>query len=186
MATITKRGNSYRIRVSVGYDKDCKQIIRSMTWKPDAGMTKRQIEKELNRQATLFEEQCKQTAEPDPEEKRQVTFKELAEEYLTEQERTHTIKVSSLERLKSCRELTYKAIGNLFVDKIRLRDIQDFIFALSEKGISGKPLSEKSQKQYLTFISDVMNYAIIQEIIIHNGYASSSAIQNYVNYAYNL
>lgn len=168
MATITQRGNSYRIRVSVGYDKDCKQIIRSMTWKPDAGMTKRQIEKELNRQATLFEEQCKQTAEPDPEEKRQVTFKELAEEYLTEQERTHTIKVSSLERLKSCRELTYKAIGNLFVDKIRLRDIQDFIFALSEKGISGKPLSEKSQKHYLTFISDVMNYAIMQEIIIHN------------------
>ena len=79
-------------------------------------MTKRQIEKELNRQATLFEEQCKQSAaETDPEEKRQVTFKELAEEYLTEQERTHTIKVSSLERLKSCRELTYKAIGNLFV-----------------------------------------------------------------------
>ena len=96
MATITQRGNSYRIRVSVGYDKDCKQIIRSMTWKPDAGMTKRQIEKELNRQATLFEEQCKQTAEPDPEEKRQVTFKELAEEYLTEQERTHTIKTRPL------------------------------------------------------------------------------------------
>ena len=66
MATITQRGNSYRIRVSVGYDKDCKQIIRSMTWKPDAGMTKRQIEKELNRQATLFEEQeifKKRTAE---------------------------------------------------------------------------------------------------------------------------
>ena len=27
---------------------------------------------------------------------------------------------------------------------------------------------------------------VYQEIIIHNGYASSSAIQNYVNYAYNL
>ena len=69
MATITQRGNSYRIRVSVGYDKDCKQIIRSMTWKPDAGMTKRQIEKELNRQATLFENSANRRQSQTPKKK---------------------------------------------------------------------------------------------------------------------
>ena len=56
MATITKRGDSYRIRVSDGYDIHGKQKMRSMTWTPEPGMTPRLLEKELNRQAVLFEE----------------------------------------------------------------------------------------------------------------------------------
>ena len=56
MATIRKRGNSYQIRVSAGYDTKGNHKEHSMTWKPDAGMTPRQIEKELQRQAVMFEE----------------------------------------------------------------------------------------------------------------------------------
>lgn len=56
MATIKKRGNSYLIRVSCGYDINGNHKEQSMTWKPDEGMTKKQIEKELNRQAVMFEE----------------------------------------------------------------------------------------------------------------------------------
>lgn len=59
MATITKRGDTYRIRCSLGYDSRGKQIIRSTTWKPEPGMTPKQEEKELNRFAVLFEEKCK-------------------------------------------------------------------------------------------------------------------------------
>ena len=59
MATIQKRGDSYSIRVSCGYDSKGKQVIQSMTWKPEPKMTAKQIEKELNRQATLFEEKVK-------------------------------------------------------------------------------------------------------------------------------
>ena len=59
MATITKRGDTYRIRVSEGYSADGRQIMQSMTWKPAPGMTKRQEEKELNRQAALFEERVR-------------------------------------------------------------------------------------------------------------------------------
>ena len=59
MATVTKRGDTYRIRVSCGYDINDKQIMRSMTWKPTPGMTKKQIEKELDRQTVLFEEQVR-------------------------------------------------------------------------------------------------------------------------------
>lgn len=58
MANITKRGNSYSIRVSCGYDSKGRQIMQSMTWKPEPKMTPRQIEKELNRQAVIFEEKC--------------------------------------------------------------------------------------------------------------------------------
>ena len=58
MATIKKRGNSYLIRVSCGYDVNGKHKEQSMTWKPEPKMTQKQIEKELNRQAVMFEEAC--------------------------------------------------------------------------------------------------------------------------------
>ena len=54
MATIQKRGNNYRIKVSCGYDTQGKQVIQSMTWKPDEKMTEKQIEKELQRQVVLL------------------------------------------------------------------------------------------------------------------------------------
>ena len=57
MATITKRGDTYRIRCSLGYDSQGKQVIRSTTWKPTPGMTPKQAEKELNRVYDLFMEQ---------------------------------------------------------------------------------------------------------------------------------
>lgn len=65
MANITPRKNkngeiiSYRIRVFKGYDGAGKQLKPyEMTWKPEPGMTEKRIEKEVKRQATLFEEQC--------------------------------------------------------------------------------------------------------------------------------
>ena len=59
MATVTKRGDTYKITVSCGYDINGKQIRRHTTWKPTPGMTKKQIEKELDRQTVLFEERCR-------------------------------------------------------------------------------------------------------------------------------
>ena len=59
MATITRRGKSYSIRVSCGYDMTGRQIIKSMTWKPQPDMTDAQAEKEAQRQAVLFEEKCR-------------------------------------------------------------------------------------------------------------------------------
>lgn len=59
MASIRKQKNSYLFRVSCGYDTNGKQIIKSMTWKPDKDMTAKQAEKEAVRQAAIFEDQCK-------------------------------------------------------------------------------------------------------------------------------
>lgn len=59
MATIEKRGKSYRISVSNGYDINGKQIREKMTWTPEPGMSARQIEKALAREATLFEERVR-------------------------------------------------------------------------------------------------------------------------------
>ena len=59
MATIQKRGTSYKITVSSGYDLSGKQIRHTMTWTPPDGMTNKQIQKEVNRQAVLFEEKVR-------------------------------------------------------------------------------------------------------------------------------
>lgn len=58
MATIRKRNNSYVITVSCGYDITGKQIRKNMTYTPEPGMTAKQIDKEVQRQAALFEDNC--------------------------------------------------------------------------------------------------------------------------------
>ena len=42
MPTIQKRKNSYLITVSCGYDLAGKQIRKTMTYKPDSGLTEKQ------------------------------------------------------------------------------------------------------------------------------------------------
>jgi len=67
MANITPRKNkngeitSYTIRVYHGYNSEGKRLKPyTMSYKPAPGMTAKQIEKEVQRQALLFEEQCRQ------------------------------------------------------------------------------------------------------------------------------
>lgn len=51
---------SYTIRVYHGYDSNGKRLKPyTMSYKPTQGMTSKQIEKEVQRQATLCEEQCR-------------------------------------------------------------------------------------------------------------------------------
>ena len=66
MAYIEPRTNkkgeiiSYRIRVSRGYNAEGNRLKPYfMTYIPEKGMSKRQIDAEVNRQAVLFEEKCK-------------------------------------------------------------------------------------------------------------------------------
>lgn len=60
MASIRKRGDSYLIVVSMGYDYDGKRRkSQQKTVHPPEGLTPKQREKWLNEQALLFERECK-------------------------------------------------------------------------------------------------------------------------------
>ena len=59
MANVRKRGNSYQITVSSGYDANGKKIAHTMTWKPDPDMGVRAINKELSIVAADFEKKFK-------------------------------------------------------------------------------------------------------------------------------
>ena len=56
MASIKKRGeNSYQITVSCGYDSQNKKIMETKTISIDPSLTPKQAEKEIQKQAALFE-----------------------------------------------------------------------------------------------------------------------------------
>lgn len=165
MATIKKRGNSYLIRVSCGYDVNGRHKEQSMTWKPDEGMTKRQIEKELNRQAVMFEEACNRGFRTSA-----MKFQELAEEWF-ENYAKNALRSTTYERMLQLTHRVYPAIGHLRIDKITARQLQGFVNSLAKEGANektGKPLAPKTIRHNLSFISDVFSYAVRMDLVADN------------------
>ena len=165
MATIRKRGNSYQIRVSCGYDTSGNQVVQTMTWKPADGMNKKQIEKELQKQAILFEDKCM---------KGQVTanikFQDFAEQWFEEYAKVN-LRPTSYARMKQLTKRVYPAIGHKRLDKITARDIQKFVTDMLVNGKNmntGKPLSRKTAVHHLSFISDVFSYAVCMGMLCDN------------------
>ena len=65
MASIRKRGSSYLIVVSMGYDYNGKRIKpQQKTVHPPENLTPKQVEKWINEQAVLFERDCRHTPQP--------------------------------------------------------------------------------------------------------------------------
>lgn len=178
MPTIEKRGDSYKITVSCGYNSKGVQQRRRMTWRPEPNMTARQIEKELNRQATLFEEKVRNGGGASGA----VKFEQLAEEWLDTYAEKH-LKERTVSSYRSLTKRTYAALGAKRVDKITVRDVQSFIDNLSEAGVKihhikkdtpdeelppPSGLSPKTVRGYLSFVSCIMSYAARLEMIASN------------------
>ena len=147
MATYTKRGSSYRIRASVGYTAEGKQVMKSKTWTPSPGMTERQIERELNRQMVLFDEECRGSFLTDGHVKFQTFTEQWFVEYVD-----RTLGKRTQHNYRQMTPRIYEAIGHLYLDKITPRQIQRFINSLE--------LSPKTIKNHLSLISSVFTYAV--------------------------
>ena len=166
MATIRRRPNgTYEIKVSCGYGVDGKQRNQYKSYKPEPGMTKRQIEKEVQRQAILFEEDCKRgqiTAA--------VKFETFAEQWFEEYAKVN-LRPTSYARMKQLTKRVYPAIGHKRLDKITACDIQKFVTDMLVNGKNmntGKPLSRKTAVHHLSFISDVFSYAVRMGMLCDN------------------
>ena len=165
MASIEKRGNSYRIKVSCGYKADGTQVFQRMTWTPDEKITAKQIEKEVQRQAILFEAECKRGQIVSA-----VKFEAFAEEWFEEYAKLN-LKSTTYTRQRQLTKRVYAAIGHIRLDKITTRLIQKFINSLAQDGvneITKKPLSHKTMVHYLSFISTVIDYAIKMDMLTDN------------------
>ena len=159
MATIEKRGESYRITACCGYDVNGKQIRRRMTYKPETSMTQKQIEKEVQRQAVLFEEQCQNgTASTDG----RMKFVDYVPIYL----KTAKKQLSPLvyERYTKMLDICIiPMLGHYKLKDIKPIHIQNFVNELQERdtlfnGKKGK-LSAASVNRYFTMVQSVMRSA---------------------------
>lgn len=144
MATIKKRegktGVSYLIRVSSGYDVSGNQVVHSMTWRPEPGMKPKQIEKELQRQAVLFEEQCAGKGANGA-----IKFEAFSRQWFQEYAEPN-LRIRTVARLHQFEDRTYTALGHIRLDKLTSRHIQSFINNLGEDGISTRRAGARAKE----------------------------------------
>jgi integrase len=130
MATHEKRGNSYRITVSLGYDLTGNQIRPRTTWTPTPGMTPLQEKKELERQKILFEERCKSGQVLDSNTK----FVDFVETWFSNYAEKQ-LKAKTIASYKGLLKRTNLAIGHMKTSKIQPHHLLMFYDNLAESGI---------------------------------------------------
>lgn len=174
MANITprkdKHGNiiSYQIRVFRGRNAAGKRLKDyMMTWKPSPEMTKRQIEKELTRQATLFEENCKSgnVSVDKP------TFERYATYVIDLKERNNELKVKTAEHYKDMLKRINEEIGPLKLQDIRPDHLNRLYAKLAEPGQNkrtGSGLSPKTIIEHHRVISSILAQAVKEQLVPSN------------------
>ena len=130
MATIKKQGKGYQITVSAGYDINGRQIRKYLTWVPEPGMTKRQLEKELNRQAVLFEEQVRDGNICDGS----IRFKEFSELFMQRHANPNLKEKTSYEYQAKLVRIN-QAIGHIRLRDLKPAHLAAFYANLQEAGI---------------------------------------------------
>ncbi len=131
MATVEKRGKSYRITVAAGIDLNGKQIRHRLVWTPDEKLTPRQVEKELNRQIVHFEEQIKNgSVSTDGN----IRFVDFVERYMADYGRLN-LKPTTLANYERNLVRINQAIGHIKLKDLTVMHIQAFYRNLQEQGV---------------------------------------------------
>lgn len=125
MANITERNGHYRIRVSAGYDINGKQLFQSVSWTPKEGMTPKQIEKELKRQAVLFEENVKNGQYV----KGDTKFTDFANKWMSDFASSQ-LTATTYKRYSDCLKRINPAIGHIKLSKLQPTHLNAFYKSL--------------------------------------------------------
>lgn len=175
MPNITKRTNkagevvSYRIRVSRGYDAQGKKLKPyEMTWKPAPNMSEKAAEKEVQRLALLFEEQCKtgliSTQKNITIEIFIPRYLEIAKESLSPT--TYEFYTSIINRF------ILPMLGHHKISEIKPVHVQAFISQLNNVESAApnaqKPISANTVKRYLCVLQSIFRLAIKLGMIVEN------------------
>lgn len=137
LATVEKRGSTYKITASGGYDRTGKQIRHRITWKPTPSMTVKQIEKELQRQRFLLDEQVAAGVSRDAN----IRFETFANEWLTDYAEKQ-LKIKTVEDYKKLLVNINAAIGHVKLKDLKTGHLNSFYSNLQESGVN--KLSKKA------------------------------------------
>lgn len=176
MATIEKRkgkdGNVefYVIRVYRGYTEEGKRLKPfSLTYRPEKGLTQKQIEKELAKKASEFEERCKMGGTSNPTMK----LSEFCKQYL--EIMSPRLSPGTLDFYSNqIHGYIIPALGHLKLKDITAAHVQAYITQLSNmpksdsKGVrqkDGEKISSATVRRYLTVLQSVLKQAVKLGII---------------------
>ena len=166
MASIRKRGSSYLIVVSMGYDYNGKRINpRQKTVHPPAELTPRQVEKWLNEQAVLFERACKD----DPQPQKNLTLAQYTALWLRDIAPGKLAK-STLHRDKQDTERFLPALGHYKLTELRPEHFRKLYAELRQtiSSATGKSLSENTIEGVHATLCSILSDAVEGGFLSHN------------------
>ena len=173
MATIkAMESGSYKFTVSLGRDVTGKQIRRVMTWQPekDRHYTPRQLEKEVQRQATLFEEACKNGQVTKGGNMRLVDF--IPEYYANIKS---SVAPTTMKKYQYIIEnMIVPALGHMKLKDIKPIHIQRFVNELTDCNVivqKSKDGTVKTDAERKLSPATVQRYYTCRRSIMHNAYS---------------
>jgi integrase len=132
VASIRRRSETaYQIIVSNGYDVNGKKLTKTKTVTLDPKLSLAKAEKELQRQAALFEEEVKKGIVLDGG---KITFAEFIDKWLHDYAEKQ-LAPKTLHRYKSLLDRIVPALGHLKMDKLQPNHLLQFYNNLSEEDI---------------------------------------------------
>ena len=167
MASIRKRGSSYLLVVSMGYDYKGNRIKpKQKTVHPPEGLTPKQREKWLNEQAVLFERECKGLPQ---EVDRSITLAKYTELWLREIAPVKLAK-STLARDRQDIDRFLPVLGHYKLTELRPEHFRQLYADLRKvKNLkTGKPLSECTVEGVHACLCGILSDAMEGGFLDHN------------------
>lgn len=169
MASIEKRGKSYSITVSNGYDIYGKKLREKTTFTPDPNMTPKQQQKALEAYVFEFEQRVKNGKLLTGD---KLTLKEYSDRWLEEYAKTNLTQVSYRNYCDILKLRILPALGHIKLTSIKPLHLQSFYNNLLEDGvrIDGKPggYSPATIKKDHVVLSSMLSTAVQWQLIESN------------------
>ena len=169
MASIQKRGDAYSIRVCVGRDVYGKQIWKTTTFTPPAGLTPKKRQKAVEVFAVEFEQKCRNGKLLDGE---KITLKDFIERWRSEWAEQE-LQPGTLDKYNDAiNHFILPALGHLKLTEIKPHSINKFLVDLTKDGCrhDGKPggYSKGTIHKISNVLSSILRTATEWEVIERN------------------
>lgn len=151
-----KKGPSYKIRVSCGYDSSGKKIVKTLTYRPDPTKTEKQQEKEAQRYSDDYEQKIRDGINLDGN---KTTFEQFATDWL--KRRQSSLRYSTYKGYEiMLRTKFFPTFGTMKVASIKVPHIENFLLSLVENTSQSYIIQCKTILNKI--FKDAMRYGMIE------------------------
>lgn len=169
MASIQKRGDSYRIVVSMGYDVNHKKLVEITTFTPDKNLTPKKRQKAVEDFAYEFEKKCRNHERLEGE---KTALKDFITRWTAEKAQQE-LQPGTLEKYQAVIDsFILPALGHLKLSEIKPHTVNAFFVSLTKDGSrhDGKPggYSKGTINKVSNVLSSILRTAVEWEAIERN------------------